>query len=329
MVLTLTSLTLSPNALISLGVGFGVLFVFFGVLLSSTSADPVARRMRATAQGYTSDAARKQLLKTPDKVPEGILKALIPENRSERTMIRFRLRQAGFDGPNAVRNFFALRLGLAMFAPTLAIILFSLRAFIAMPPVVDDYLNGLSSIRVMQVVTLCVAVAFYTPTYWLNGKIKARRLEIEQGFPNALDLIQISAAAGLGFDTALTRVAQSLEHICPAIAEEFHMCQAEVLAGRPREQALNDMAERMGVDEVTSFVALISQSMEYGTSISEALNAYAVEMREGREMKAQEKANKLPVQMSGVMAMMMLPALFLITLGPTIIRYMTLFGTSN
>ena len=84
------------------------------------------------------------------------------------------------------------------------------------------------------------------------------------------------------------------------------------------------MAERMGVDEVNSFVTVVSQSMEYGTSISEAMSAYAIEMRETRELKAQEKANKLPVQMSAVMATLMLPALFMITLGPTIIKYMAM-----
>lgn len=324
MIYNFSGLAIDARTIMVLALGFGVLFVFFGIYMTSVSRDPVADRMRAAALGYIKTSDRKALLKTPDKIPEGLLKALIPEDRSERTMIRFRLRQAGFDGPNSVRNFFMLRLGLATVAPATAILIFSIREFVNVPSNIDDYLNSFTRIGVMQIVAIITAVGFYGPTYWLNRQIKARKLEIEQGFPNALDLLQISTEAGLSFDTAMTRVAQNLSMISPAISEEFLMCQAEVLAGHHREQALHDMAERMGVPEVNAFVALISQSMEYGTSISDALNSYAIEMRETRETKAQEKANKLPVQMSAVMASMMLPALFLITLGPTIIRYMAM-----
>jgi tight adherence protein C len=322
MIYKFSGFAVDVETLLLLASGVGVLIVFFGVYMTSMARDPVADRMRATAQSYVKSSDRKALLKTPDKIPEGLLKALIPEDRSERTMIRFRLRQAGFDGPNSVRNFFVLRLALAMLAPFIVLLIFSVREFMNVPSYVDEYLNSFTKLGVMQIVAICTAAGFYWPTYWLNRQIKARKLAIEQGFPNALDLLQISTEAGLAFDTSMTRVAQNLSMVNPAISEEFLMCQAEILAGRHREQALVDMAERIGVEEVNSFVALISQSMEYGTSISASMNAYAIEMRDAREIKAQEKANKLPVQMSGVMASMMLPALFLITLGPTIIRYM-------
>lgn len=315
---------LTTETILYFGIGFGVLVCFFGIYLVAYNRDPAVERMRAAAQGYAKASDRKALMKSPDKLPEGILKALIPEDKTERTLIRFRLMQAGFDGPNAVRNFFVLRLALAMIAPTLVVLLFSIREFANVPSSVDEYLNSFSNISVMQIVAVITAVGFYGPTYWLTRQIRARQLEIEQGFPNALDLLQISSEAGLAFDAAMTRVAQNLSGISPAISEEFLMCQAEVLAGRHREQALYDMAERMGVDEVNSFVSVVTQSMEYGTSISDAMSAYAIEMRETRELKAQEKANKLPVQMSAVMATLMLPALFMITLGPTIIKYMAM-----
>ena len=85
------------------------------------------------------------------------------------------------------------------------------------------------------------------------------------------------------------------------------------------------MADRMDIEEAHSFVNVVIQSMQYGSSISDALQVYAVEMRETRELRAQEKANRLPVQMSAVMASLMLPALFMITLGPTVIRYIRFF----
>ena len=322
----ITGLSVDLEAIMLFVKGAGILLLCFGLYAGFFKADPATLRMRNANISYARKRDRNALRKTPDIVPEGLLKALIPEDRSERTAVRFRLRQAGFDGPNAVRNFFLLRLCLALAAPMLAITLISVREFVGVPAWIDAYFNQISKLRAIQTIAVFVAVGYYGPTYWLTSKINARRVEIEQEFPNALDLLQISTEAGLGLDSAMSRVGQKLADVAPALSEEFLTCQIEILAGRPRPQALQDMAERVGLEEMTSFVNLLIQSMEYGTSISDALNAYAIEMREAREMRAQEKANKLPVQMSAVMATLMLPALFLITLGPTIIRYIAVFG---
>ncbi len=319
-------LTFDQSAALLLVKGLAILMLSYACFTAFLKEDAASRRMRQTSKVYVNKEARQALRKTPDQVPEGLLKALIPEDRSERTAIRFRLRQAGFDGVNAVRNFFILRLTLSMAAPFLAVVFFSIREFVGVSSWVDEWFNSITPLRIVQTIAVLVALGFYGPTYWLKSKIAARRREIEMSFPNALDLLQISVEAGLGIDAAMTRVGQKLAPVAPAISEEFLTCQIEVLAGRDRGQALIDMGERIGVEEVTSFVALLNQSMEYGTSVAVALNAYALEMRDAREMKAHEKANKLPVHMSAVLATLMLPALFLITLGPTIIRYSSMFG---
>lgn len=200
------------------------------------------------------------------------------------------------------------------------------RAFFNVPPHIDEFLNGLSNLRILQTLMMSTAIGFYAPTIWLNHKIARRRQEIEEGFPNAMDLLQISSEAGLGFDAAMTKVGQQITQVSPVISDEFLQVQTEVLAGRDRADALNQMAERMNLPEVSAFVNVNLQSMQYGSSISESLKSYTEEMRENRETNAQEKANKLPVKMSGVMASLMLPALFMITLGPTVIRYIRVFG---
>ena len=107
---------------------------------------------------------------------------------------------------------------------------------------------------------------------------------------------------------------------------EVGVGDVEVAAGGEREKALSDMAARTNVDEVSSFASVILQSIQFGTSVSDALTTYASEMRISRELKAQEMANKLPVKMSGVMAALMLPALFLLILGPIAIRWSTTFS---
>ena len=254
-----------------------------------------------------------------------MLKALIPVDRAERTPIRLQLEKAGFTGSQAVKGFYLFRLSLALAIPLLAIVLFSARAFVGVPADVDEFLNGMSNLRLLQILAVSAAVGFYGPTFWLGRKVKARKREITESCTKSMDRLQISAESGLGFDAAMTRVGQQIERVSPTISHEFLLVQTEILAGRDREGALLDMADRMGIDEARSFVNVIIQSLRYGSSISEALLFYAADMRENRELAAQEKANKLPVQMSAVMAMLMLPALFLITLAPTVIRYMNMF----
>lgn len=314
------------SAILYLGVGLGFLMLFFGLYHALTPSALEANRMRRVSRAYMSSAEKHNLMKTPDKIPVGLLKALVPTDHSERTQIRLQLEQAGFIGTNSVRNFYLFRLVLAFIVPTLALLLISVRAFMPIPVYLDEFLNSFDTMRTVQVLAVSVAIGFYGPTYWLSRRINARRRAIEDAFPNAMDLMQISAEAGMGFDAAMTKVGQKLEIVAPTVSQEFLLVQTEILAGRDREAALNDMADRMGIEEARSFVNVITQSLQYGSSISSALKAYAIEMRETRELKAQEKANKLPVQMSAVMASLMLPALFLITLGPTVIKFKEVFG---
>lgn len=306
-------------------VGLGMLVTFFGLYAAFNTNDIAAERMRRSARAYSGTAQRRRLMKTPDSVPVGLLKALVPDDKIKRTEIRLQLEKAGFTGTQSVRNFYFLRLVLAMTVPTIAVFLVSIRAFVGVPPSVDEYLNGLSGLRILQILAVSTAIGFYTPTLWLNKKIKKRYREIEEGFPNAMDLLQISAEAGLGFDAAMTKVGQQIGRVAPVVSDEFLQVQTEVLAGRERSEALIQMGERMNLPEVQSFVNVVIQSLNYGSSISDALKSYAIEMRENREINAQDKANKLPVKMSGVMAALMLPTLFMITLGPIVIRYIRAF----
>ncbi|MBU2360313.1 MAG: type II secretion system F family protein [Alphaproteobacteria bacterium] len=320
----MTLLPITPQGLILFAIFAGVLMMTVGVWMLLGHSDRQTVRMQATAAAYLRHGSGQALLKTPDQIPEGMLKALIPQDGAERTLILAQLQKAGFDGPNAVRNFFVMRLVLALILPAAVGMLLALRSFQILPDAVAETFASLTPLRITQIIAGGVAVGFYGPTIWLKRRIDARRRAIEEAFPNALDLLQIAVGAGMGFDAAMVRVGQALATVSPVISAELLLCHAEVLAGRDRAGALQDMALRTGVDEVAAFAQLISQSMAYGTSISDAMTAYAVEMRETREMKAVEKANKLPVQMSAVMASMMLPALFILTIGPTVLRYMAM-----
>lgn len=323
----LTGFDPGPNMLILAGVALGSLVAVFGFYGAVAGPAP-ASRFRPTAAGTAPGGRGSSLVKERDRDPSGLMKTLLPANRSDRTRVQRQLAHAGITGKNAVLKFYLVRalLGVVLPLALLATILFGSAQTLPGPL---GGLVGLSRMETFQLLTLLVAVGFYGPTWWLKQKVSARQWAISNAFPNALDLMQISTEAGLGFDAAMARVAIEIEHVSPEISEEFLATQREILAGRDRDKALMDMADRMGIDEAASFANVILQSMRFGTSISDALLTYADEMRHHRELRAQEKANKLPVQMSGVMAALMLPALLMLILGPVAIRYTHFMATAT
>ncbi|WP_222435218.1 type II secretion system F family protein [Puniceibacterium confluentis] len=292
-----------------------------GVLLQR---DNSLLRMRAVA-GNSGGTSGFRLTKSRSDAPRGLAKALIPDDPSELAQIQFQLNKVGFTHVNAVQHFFVMRLVMAILPLVLVFGAVALARAGLLPVSARDAVLGFPPLGLMQIAAVGTAIGFYGPSYLLRTQIKARQARVRNGFPNALDLLQISVEAGLGFDAALARVGTELSRVSPEIAYEFLTLLNEVNAGRDRETAMFDMAERMGIDEAKSFVLVVVQSMQFGTSLTKSLRAYAIEMRENRELSAQEKANKLPVQMSAVMSLLMLPALFLITLTPIIIRYSAIY----
>ncbi len=116
-------------------------------------------------------------------------------------------------------------------------------------------------------------------------------------------------------------MADELSIAAPDISAEFRLAQKEIYTGRDREKAYHTMAERLAIEEAHAFVNVVLQSFRFGTNLSQALLAYSGEMRQRREILAQEKANKLPVYMSAVMAGLMMPAFLIVTIGPVVLRY--------
>lgn len=318
----LHTMLLSPQSVIVAGIGLGAMLLVIGLSGSFGDKDPALRRMEA--QGRRPKVAEAGILRQKAADPKGLMKTLIPTDRRERSEVERQLALAGFPSAAAVRNYYILRLSLGIVLPALLVALLyaSRTGMIELPERAAALLSGWSPARMVQVLSALVAAGFFGPALWLRSRATERREAIEHAFPNALDLLQISVEAGLGFDAAMIRVGNEMEKSAPAISQEFLAAQREIQAGRPRERALLDMANRMGVDEVTAFANVVLQSVRFGTSMSETLITYAGEMRRMREFRAQEKANRLPVLMSGVMAALMLPALILLTLGPVVIRYM-------
>lgn len=315
------------NVLLMIGVGIGTMLFVYGAFDSLRPANPAARRYSRGGISGRMSTFDAGLLHNPEIDPKGLWKALMPSDKRERSTLRRNLINAGFLGESAVLKYFLWRIGLALLLPMIVVSLLLIRqAGLWMPDPLIWFVDNTPRLVMFQLLTLLAGLGFILPTLWVKRRAKERKREIEESFPNALDLITISVEAGMGFDAAMTRVANETVHSAPGLSQEFRMVQLEVAAGREREAALMDMADRTGVDEVSSFANVIMQSMRFGTSISEALNVYAYEMRLARELRAQEKANKLPVKMSAVMSALMLPAMILLIVGPVAIRWMQTFG---
>ncbi len=318
----------SSGGLIIMGIFVGTVMVVYGFFGGLVSADPVGRRYHAGRPVKRRSNFDAGLLNNADVDPKGLMKALMPQSREKRTQVRRQLMNAGIVGQNAVAKYYSLRIFLAIILPGIYLGLLVLRqsTFVPLPEFITGFIDGQSQLMTYYVLTGLVVIGFFGPALWLRSKVDERQLEISESFPNALDLMQVSVESGLGFDAAMTRVSNEMEMSAPAISQEFRLVQLEVSAGGDREKALMDMAKRTNVDEVASFASVILQSIQFGTSVSDALTTYASEMRIARELKAQEMANKMPVKMSGVMATLMLPALFLLILGPIAIRWMNTFS---
>jgi tight adherence protein C len=162
---------------------------------------------------------------------------------------------------------------------------------------------------------------YYLPALWLYSRKSRRQREITRSRPDALDLLTICVEAGLGFDSAMARVAEKWVN---ELSREFTRVLQEVRLGKLRRDALRAMANRIEVTEVSTFVAAIVQAEELGVSIAKVLRIQSEEMRRRRRQRAEELARQAPIKMLPAIAFLIFPAIFVVLLGPAVIRFMTL-----
>ena len=174
---------------------------------------------------------------------------------------------------------------------------------------------------------LAAALGYYLPNILLQAKIRRRQRELFESFPDALDLIRVCVTAGLGLDAAIARVGIELAATSHALADEFRQLSLELRAGASRSNALHNLAVRTGVEDINALVAMLIQSERFGTSISDSLRVHAEALRDKRMIRAQEAAAKIPVKLTIPMAFCILPALFLVVLGPAVLSMLRHLGT--
>ena len=161
-------------------------------------------------------------------------------------------------------------------------------------------------------------VGYYLPKYWVTKRQQQRQQEIENGFPDSLDMMLVCVEAGQSLDQSILRVSKEIRTGYPALADEYEQVSHEMKAGKDRITVLRDMGTRAGVTDVNSFVTVLIQSATFGTSIADALRVYAGEMRDKRVMRAEEKANTLPTKLTLATMMLTVPPLLIILIGPSV-----------
>lgn len=177
--------------------------------------------------------------------------------------------------------------------------------------------------RVVLVVGIFTALGFFFPQLWLQSRINGRQNEVRKAMPDALDLLTICVEAGLGFDAAMSKVSEKWEN---ELSIMFGRCIREVQLGKTQREALRDMADRIGLPELTSFVAAVIQSQILGVSLAKVLRIQSDQMRVKRRQFAEELAHKAPVKMIIPMALLTFPSIMIILMAPAAFQIAGAFG---
>jgi len=173
--------------------------------------------------------------------------------------------------------------------------------------------------RLLLFVIIFAALGFYFPQLWLTSQIQKRQKNIRKAMPDALDLLTVCVEAGLGFDAAMSKVSEKWDN---ELSLAFARVIAEIQLGKLRREALRDMADRIGLAEMTSFVAAVIQSEQLGVSLAKVLRIQSDQMRVKRRQLAEEEAHKAPVKMLIPMAFLIFPSLMIVLLTPAALKLM-------
>jgi tight adherence protein C len=221
--------------------------------------------------------------------------------------LRKRLIQAGIFDPRGVAFFFIARTALAV---VLAAAAFVLQPLVAAP--------GGSFFWLMVIVG---GIAGYVaPSMYIDRRIAARQIEHRAGFPDFMDLMVVCADSGLSLEAGLERVGREMGDGYPSLTANIHMTNLEIRAGRALKDALERFAGRLALEEARQFATLINQSIDLGSSITDAMRVYSDDMRHKRLSRAEEKAYALPAKLSVPMMICIFPVLFVVILLPVFVR---------
>jgi len=271
-----------------------------------TRTSPERRRLRemvAAAGTYTVGTVTLSLTDRPGQMVKRV-STFVPKSPKEMGRLQRRMVRAGFKNPQRAAVLFAL-------AEITFPVVFALTTLFFM-----------GTVRGGLMAFLLAGVGYALPGLWLARVTAARQKQIQNGLPDALDLLIVCVEAGAGLDAAIVKASEELALAYPALADELRLITTETRAGKPRLEAFRNFAQRTGVDDVRGLVAMLIQTDRFGTSIAQALRTHAMTSRTKRRQRAEERAAKLGVKLVFPLVFCLFPALYVVVLGPAVIKIM-------
>jgi tight adherence protein C len=293
---------------------FGVMALYWLVYRPQSAATERLKKMGETGAAHTTTAVineERPVTEFAERIAAP-LNRLVPASAAEAKKLQKLLMQAGFRGQNAPLVYRAIQLTSLVTLPGTVALVF---AFLAWP---------LNSALVWFLVAFILG--FFLPRFVLDQMIKGRKQRVRWGLADALDLMVVSIEAGLGLNAAMMRVSEELMDVHKDISEEFELANLEIKVGRDRDEALRNLAERTGVDDLCSLVAMLIQADRFGTSIARAVRVFSDSLRTKRRQRAEQAAQKAAVKLLFPLACFLFPVLFIAILGPAMLTLIDTFS---
>jgi tight adherence protein C len=295
-----------------------IIFVIIGiaaVVVGGFALVTLAQRRAVMARAGAMDddapaiALRPVRAKQQSRLREWVLDSL-PGNPDEDTKSQEKMVQAGYDSPTAPATFFLIRVALFVLIPLLGYFAAPRSSF-----AIFAFSMGMS-----------VLFAWIIPVGFLDRMVRQRQERIRRSVPDALDLMVVCVEAGISLDAAILRVAREVRLAHADLAHELAVVNRKTNAGIPRDVALRGLWQRTGVEEIRTLVSSMIQSEKWGTSIATVLRVAAETLRRKRRQFAEKKAKQAPLKMTMPLVLFILPALFIVIMGPALMQVMTEFG---
>lgn len=298
-------------------ISLAMLGVYWLLYKPQSAATERLRRMGGK-DGGVSDKMQSAVM--PDESPAADIaqrlaqpiNKLLPVSATEAKKLQKQLMHAGFRSPEAPLIFRGIHLAAMASFP---LIVAGVCALTARP-----LQNALIYI------IMAFVMGFFLPRYFLRRAINNRQRELRWGLADALDLMVVSVEAGLGLNAAMMKVSTELRDVHQPIAVEFELANLEIRVGRERDEALRNLAERTGVDDLRSLVAMLIQTDKFGTSIAKGLRVFSDSLRTKRRQRAEQEAQKAAVKLLFPLACFLFPTLFIAILGPAAINLIDTLG---
>jgi tight adherence protein C len=240
------------------------------------------------------------------------LNKLLPPSATEARKTQRLLMQAGYRSPEASIIYRGIHVASMVGIPVITAL------------VTTYFAKAFSTVIIA--VMIAFVMGFFLPPFFLKRTISKRQRELRWGLADALDLMVISVEAGLGLNAAMMKVSSELKDVHQAVSYEFEIANLEIRVGRERDEALRNLAERTGVDDLRSLVAMLIQTDKFGTSIAKGLRVFSDSLRTKRRQRAEQEAQKAAVKLLFPLSCFLFPTLFIAILGPAALNLMDVLG---